>query len=368
MGGRRRQWFFGEPQNSFLPPKKAVIAFGRSSLYNKAMDSTDEAGWLREGRRVLTEAANALQALADRLDGVAWSRAVRLILETSGRVVVTGMGKSGAVGRKLAGTLASTGTPALFLHPGEAVHGDLGMLQPQDVVIALSYSGETDEILAILPTITRLDVPLIALTGRVDSTLGRLAAVALDVSVEREACPMNLAPTTSTTAMIALGDALAVSVMVARRFTTDDYARLHPAGSLGRRLTLRVRDLMRTGDAVAIVSESAPLRDVVFAITQARGGAAIVTDPEGWVGGLITDGDIRRHLLDGGDLLSRLARDVMNPRPGVLDPDMLAAEARQKLSDFHPLPGETAGDAPVVDAERRPLGMLTLKDLDKAGI
>lgn len=332
------------------------------------MNDADETNWLCEGRRVLTEAARALDTVAERLAPAPWAEAVRLILGTTGRVVVTGMGKSGVVGRKLTGTLASTGTPALFLHPGEAVHGDLGMLQPPDVVVALSYSGETDELLAILPSIRRLGVPMIALTGRPLSTLGRLSTVVLDVSVEREACPMNLAPTTSTTAMIALGDALAVSVMVARRFTPDQYARLHPAGSLGRRLTLSVQDLMLTGDAVAIVSQSATLRDVVFAITQAHAGAAIVVSADGILAGLITDGDIRRHLLDGHDLLTRPAQDVMNRNPGVLSPDMLASDAHQRLSEFHPRPGSTVGEAPVVDAAGRPLGMLTLKDLDKAGI
>jgi arabinose-5-phosphate isomerase len=332
------------------------------------MDQTTEKEWLGEGRRVITEAAQALQEVAERLDGESWAVAVELLLNTPGRVVVTGIGKSGAVGRKLAGTLASTGTPALFLHPGEAVHGDLGMLQARDVVIALSYSGETDEVLAILPAIRRLDVPVIALTGRPDSTLGKFAKVTLDVAVAREACPMNLAPTTSTTVMIAVGDALAVAVMVARRFTPDDYARLHPAGSLGRRLTLTVGDLMLTGEAVATVPRAAALRDVVFAITQARAGAAIVLDDGGEVCGLITDGDIRRHLLDDSDLLSRNAQDVMNRAPGVLAPDLLAVDARRRLGEFHPLPGSTVGEAPVVDADGRLLGMLTLKDLDKAGI
>lgn len=332
------------------------------------MDSDDEMTWLAEGRRVLSEAAAALDALAGRLEAAPWAHAVRLLLDAQGRVVVTGMGKSGAVGRKLAGTLASTGTPALFLHPAEAMHGDLGMLQGRDVMIALSYSGETDEILAILPAVTRLAVPLIALTGRADSALGRLATVVLDVSVEREACPLNLAPTTSTTAMIALGDALAVSVMGARGFKAGDYALLHPAGALGRRLTLRVRDIMRVGDALAVVPAQATLRDTVFAITQAHAGAAVVTDDAGRVCGLITDGDIRRHLLDGHDLLTRPSRDVMNPRPGTLGPDLLAADARARLEAFHPLPGNLVGEAPVVDAEGRPLGMLMLKDLDKAGI
>lgn len=332
------------------------------------MVKSEQEKWLSEARRVLNEEAMALQSMAARLTQDAWAAAVSTILGAAGRVVVTGMGKSGAVGCKLVGTLASTGTPALFMHPGEAVHGDLGMMQPGDVVVALSYSGETDEILAILPSIRRLAVPLIAITGRAESTLGRLATVALDVAVEREACPMNLAPTTSTTAMIALGDALAISVMGARPFTHDDYARLHPAGSLGRRLTLRVRDVMRSGDAVAIVTQAMSLRDAIFAITQAHAGAAMVVDHSERLCGLITDGDIRRHLLDDANLLARQAQDVMNRKPGVVGPDLLAAEAREKLAEFHPIPGSTVGEAPVVDHEGRPVGMLMLKDLDKAGI
>ena len=328
----------------------------------------DPEWWLCEGRRVLSEAAAALTALERRLDPDAWTRAVKLLLSTRGRVVVTGMGKSGAVGRKLAGTLSSTGTPALFLHPAEGVHGDLGMLVPEDVMVALSYSGETEEILAILPAIARLKVPVIAMTSRFHSTLGNAAAVFLDISVDKEACPMNLAPTTSTTMMISLGDALAVSLMGARRFTERDYAHLHPAGTLGRRLTLRIADIMRSGDAVAIVPESATVFDAVFAITQAHAGAAIVTDSAGRVAGLIADGDIRRHLLHDRDVLSRPAADVMTRRPGVVAPDLLAVEGLRLLGEFHPEPGSRVGEAPVVDADGRPLGMLMLKDLVRAGI
>ncbi len=333
-----------------------------------AATEQENGDWRREGQRVLTEAARALDALAERLPEDAWTRAVRLILDTPGRVVVTGMGKSGKVAGKLAGTLASTGTPALYLHPAEAQHGDLGMLQPGDVVIALSYSGETEEISAILPAILSFGVPLIALTGQPLSTLGRAATVMLDVSVDREACPMNLAPTTSTTAMLALGDALAVTVMAARRFTPDDYARLHPAGTLGRRLTLRVRDVMRTGDAVAVVGGDARVLDALFAITRAHAGAAIVVDDAGRVAGLLTDGDVRRHLLDHPDLLTRPVASVMNAAPGVIAPDLLAVDGLRRLDDFHPLPGSKAGEAPVVDAAGSPLGMLMLKDLVKAGI
>ena len=272
--------------------------------------------WQAEGRRVLAEAARALDRVAATLDAVAWAEAVRLLRETSGRVVVTGMGKSGKVADKLVGTLASTGTPALFLHPAEGLHGDLGMLQPGDVVIALSYSGETDEMLAILPAIRQLGTPLIAFTGNPSSTLGRAASVVLSVYVEKEACYLNLAPTTSTTAMIALGDALAVTVMGARDFTPEQYARLHPAGTLGRRLTLRVADVMRTEEAIAVVPDTATVLEAMFAITRANVGAAIVTDAQGRVSGLITDGDIRRHLLDDPQLLSRPATEAMTRNPG----------------------------------------------------
>ena len=341
------------------------MLIGGETLYNMCM--TDQEDWQAEGRRVLTEAAQALDTLAARLDGAAWAEAVRLILATPGRVVVTGMGKSGKIAEKMTGTLASTGTPALFLHPAEAVHGDLGMLQSGDVVLAFSYSGETDELLALLPAIRQLGTPLIALTGGTRSTLARAAQVVLDVSVDREACYLNLAPTTSTTAMLSLSDALAVTVMGARRFTPDQYARLHPAGTLGRRLTLRVADVMRTGEAVAVVAERSTVMEAMFAITNAHAGAAIVTDAEGRVSGLITDGDIRRYLLDT-PLLSGAASDAMTRAPGTIRPELLATEGLRRLDEFHPLPGQKAGDAPVVDEDGRPLGLLTLKDLVKAGI
>lgn len=324
--------------------------------------------WLGEGRRVLLEESQALARLADRLESQTWAAAVELIVNARGRVVVTGMGKSGAVGRKLAGTLASTGTHALFLHPAEAVHGDLGMLAPGDVVIALSYSGETDEMSAVLPAIRALDVPVIAITSNTISTLARASAVVLDVSVGREACPMNLAPTTSTTAMIALGDALAMSVMGARGFTEEDYAKLHPAGTLGRRLLLRVADIMQTGENVAVVPENMVMTEVMVAITRARSGAAIVTGGDGRVTGLISEGDIRRHLLADPAMLSRPASVVMTVNPGVVTAGILAVEGLRRLMDFHPAPGSIAGDAPVVDDDRRPIGMLTLKELVKAGI
>ena len=348
---------------SRLPPWGIMAA-----MQDETQILDDPAEWLCEARRVLGEAAAALKALEARLNPDSWARAVRLLLQPRGRAVVTGIGKSGAVGRKLAGTLSSTGTPAFFLHPAEAAHGDLGMLMADDVLLAFSYSGESDEILALLPAVHRLGVPLIAFTGRSHSTLARAAAAVLDVSVDKEACPMNLAPTTSTTAMIALGDALAVSVMVARRFNENDYAHRHPGGALGRRLTLRVADIMRAGDAVAVVSETATVFDAVFAITQAHAGAAIVTDAEGRVSGLIADGDIRRHLLHDRDVLSRPVSAAMTHRPGLIAPHLLAIEGLRRLEEFHPDPGSRVGEAPVVDPEGRPLGMLMLKDLVKTGI
>jgi len=332
------------------------------------MSDIETAEWLSEGRRVLQEASNALAQLSGRLDPHQWTTAVKLILSTQGRVVVTGMGKSGAVGKKMASTLASTGTHALFLHPAEAVHGDLGMLAPGDTVIALSYSGETDELRAILPGIRRLKIPIIAITGNLRSTLAEVSDAVLDVAIGKEACPMNLAPTTSTTAMIAMGDALAIAVMGARRFNEEDYAKLHPAGSLGRRLTLRVADVMRTGENIAIVKRSQTMLETLFAMTEAHYGAAIVVNEDGLLCGLITDGDIRRHLMDDPDLSSRLAGDVMNGTPGVVHPEILAIEGLKRLDDFHPMEGSKAGEAPVVDADGKPVGMLTLKELVRAGL
>jgi arabinose-5-phosphate isomerase len=328
----------------------------------------DTTHWFAEAQRVLDEEASAIRIAADRLDEATIAAAVSLIVSCTGRVVVTGMGKSGAVGRKFASTLASTGTPALFLHPAEGVHGDLGMIADDDVVISFSYSGETDELLAILPAIDRIGVPIISFTGKKYSTLGKSAKVVIDCYVDKEACLLNLAPTTSTTVMLALSDALAIAVMDARRFTAEQYASRHPAGSLGRRLLLRVVDVMRKGDAVAIVPATTLLRDTLFAITKAHAGAAIVVDEAGLVSGFVTDGDVRRHLLDSVDCLARPVSETMNPKPGVIPDNVLAVDGLDLLASFHPDPGARAGEAPVVDADGKPVGMLMLKDLVKAGI
>ncbi|MHB9131942.1 MAG: KpsF/GutQ family sugar-phosphate isomerase [Armatimonadota bacterium] len=315
------------------------------------------------GRSILQQEAQAVNAMAERLSEE-FARAVELILDCEGRVVTTGMGKSGAVARKMAGTLASTGTPALFLHPAEGVHGDLGMVSMGDVLVALSNSGDTDELNAILPAIARINVPIIALTGRADSALGRAATVVLDTSVEREVCPFNLAPTSSTTAQIAMGDALALAIMHYRKFTSEDYARLHPRGALGRRLLLTVGDVMRTGENLAKVQSDVLLKDVLFAITRAHAGAAVVVDTEDKLLGLICDGDIRRTLLEDEDALHKPCSAHMNTTPRTVTPECLAAETLQWMQG----PPRQIGELPVLDADGCVIGMLMLKDLLQAGI
>ncbi|MCC6446599.1 MAG: KpsF/GutQ family sugar-phosphate isomerase [Armatimonadetes bacterium] len=317
--------------------------------------------WICQAQEVLRIEIEALAHLVERLDS-SFTAAVEMILRCKGRVVLAGMGKSGAVGRKIAGTLASTGTPALFLHPAEGMHGDVGMVTAEDVVIALSYSGETEELLAVLPALKRIGARLIALCGNPLSTLAAGSDIALDLSVPREACPLGLAPTASTTAMLALGDALAITVMQARRFTREDYARFHPAGALGRRLILRVADLMRTGEMVSVCRAEATVREVLFSITRAQAGASIVTDLEGKLVGIVTDGDIRRHLLTDENCLSRAAADIMTRRPKTIFPDHLAAESLKVMEEYR------IGEMPVLDAAGRPQGMLNLKDLLKAGL
>ena len=315
------------------------------------------------GREVLHIEAQAVQSLADRLDD-SFDRAVEVLLNCSGRLVISGVGKSGAIARKLAGTFSSTGTPALFLHPTDAVHGDLGTVTAQDVALLLSYSGESDEIVALCPALKRLQVFTLAMTGRPDSTLGRMVDLVLDVAVVREACPHNLAPTASTTSMLAMGDALALAVMVARGFTPDDFALNHPAGALGKRLLLRASDVMRTGDSLAVVSQDAPLREALFAITRAGAGAACVVDANGVMVGLVTDGDIRRRLLQDERALAQPVHEAMNRHFFRLQGNPLAIEVMEK---FQSLPVKI-GDMPVLDEAGRPIGMITLKDLLRMGL
>ena len=329
----------------------------------RAAPGTDDDQALAEsGRRVLDIETRALQALASRLDGD-FTTACRLLLACEGRVVCTGMGKSGHIARKIAATLASTGTPAFYVHPGEAGHGDLGMITDADVVLALSYSGETDELLMLLPVLKRQGNRLVAMTGRPGSTLARQADIHLDVSVPAEACPLALAPTTSTTAALALGDALAVALLEARGFTADDFARSHPAGSLGRRLLLHITDVMHAGDDVPRVDAGATLSQALVEMSRKRLGMTAVVDAEGRLAGLFTDGDLRRTL-DNPALDVRTARiaEVMTRQPKTIGADQLAVEAA-RLMETHKISGLI-----VVDDEQRPVGALNIHDLLRARV
>lgn len=316
---------------------------------------------LAHARAVIELEAQAVAALRDRIDRD-FARACEIILACPGRVVVTGMGKSGHIGGKLAATLASTGTPAFFVHPGEAQHGDLGMIQPQDAVIAISNSGETGEILTILPIIKRLGARLIAMTGNPRSSLARQADVHLDVGVEKEACPHNLAPTSSTTATLAMGDALAVALLKARNFTPEDFARSHPGGKLGRRLLLYVRDLMHSGERIPQVSESAGLREALLEMSSKGLGMTAIVDSSGRLTGIFTDGDLRRALNRGIDVYRARITDLMTRNPKTIGADMLAAEAVAFMQS------NNINGLYVVDAERRILGAFNMQDLLRAGV
>jgi arabinose-5-phosphate isomerase len=323
--------------------------------------SDDTETTIERGRRVLAIEAQAVAGLGQRLDA-GFAAACRIMLACLGRVVVTGMGKSGHVGSKIAATLASTGTPAFFLHPAEAMHGDIGMITGKDVVLALSNSGETEELIAILPVIKRLDVPLIGLTGRGDSTLAKYASVTLDVSVSQEACPLNLAPTASTTAMLAMGDALAVAMLEARGFTPEDFARSHPGGSLGRRLLLHVEDVMRKGDQVPAVTPQTPLSAGLLEMSRKGLGMTTIVDDARRVIGVFTDGDLRRTLDAQIDVHRTPISAVMTANPKVAQPRMLAAEAVHLMETYR----ITA--LPVVDAAGELVGALNVHDLLRAGV
>ncbi|WP_444984764.1 KpsF/GutQ family sugar-phosphate isomerase [Halomonas mongoliensis] len=312
-------------------------------------------------RRTLQIEQQAVAALITRLDA-GFDRACQLILACRGRVVVTGMGKSGHIGGKIAATLASTGTPAFFVHPGEASHGDLGMITPGDVVLALSNSGETAEVTALLPLIKRMGVPLISMTGRPASTLARHAEAHLDAGVEREACPLDLAPTASTTAALALGDALAVALLESRGFTAEEFALSHPGGSLGKRLLLRVRDLMHEGARLPTVPLGSPLRDALLEITRQGLGFTCVVAPDGRLAGVYTDGDLRRTLDQHSDLSGLVVDEVMTAPGRRVPPDMLAAQAVKLMEDHR------ISALAVVDDEGRPVGALHMHDLLSSGV
>lgn len=325
------------------------------------MNRTDTDTLLRHAREVLTTEAAAVGALGVRLDA-GFADACRLMLACRGRVVVMGMGKSGHIANKIAATLASTGTPAFYVHPGEASHGDLGMITGEDLVLALSNSGETTELLTILPLIKRLGVKLVSLTGNPQSTLAQAADVNLDASVAQEACPLNLAPTASTTAALALGDALAVALLSARGFTEEDFARSHPGGSLGRRLLLRVADIMRTGEAIPAVAEGTALSKALMEMTRKGLGMTVIVDKDNHVTGIFTDGDLRRALDREINVHRTVINEVMTRHCATVRAEILAGEAIRVMNE------RRITALPVVNEDQTLIGALHMHDLVRAGV
>lgn len=318
---------------------------------------------LAEAKRVIQVEAEALRNLEASINGD-FERAVEMILNAPGRVVVTGMGKSGLIGQKIASTMASTGTPAFFLHPAEGIHGDLGMIMRGDVVIAISNSGETDEVLRILPIVKRLGASLVTMAGNPNSTLAKSGDVFLDISVKEEACPLGLAPTASTTVTLAMGDALAVALLVSRGFKAEDFAMFHPGGALGRRLLLKVEDIMHGGDKLPLVGKGTLMREALFTITSKGLGITGVTDDAGNLIGVITDGDLRRALGAGLDIINLPASELMKGNPKRISRDELAARALQQMEQYSITSLFVFGDS----TSTIPVGIVHLHDLLKAGI
>ncbi len=323
--------------------------------------AADDAALRKLALAVIETEAAAVSALTARVGG-AFIQACHYMLACEGRIVVTGIGKSGHIGSKIAATLASTGSPAFFMHPAEASHGDLGMITNKDVVLALSNSGETDELTTIVPLIKRLGVPLIALCGNPGSTLARMASVHIDVSVEQEACPLNLTPTSSTTAMLVMGDALAVSLLQARGFTAQDFARSHPAGRLGRRLLLLIDDIMHTGERIPQVREGVKLSQALVEMTKKGLGMTTIVDAHGRLTGVFTDGDLRRTLDQGMDVHTTLIADVMTRDCRSVNSGILAAEALQLMQKYR------INALPVVDAQGKLAGAFNMHDMLRAGV
>lgn len=316
---------------------------------------------LKRAYQVLRIEAEAIGRLRGRLDNT-FLKALDLLYRCKGRVVVTGMGKAGLIGQKISATLSSTGTPSLWLHSAEGCHGDLGRVIKDDVILALSNSGETEELKHFLPIIKKIGAKLISITGNTKSTLAKFSDVVLDASVKREACPLNLAPTASTTVMLALGDCLAVCLLEKKGFKEKDFAFYHPGGALGKQLLLTVGDIMRTGKAAAVVNENMPISKVLLSITAARAGSATVVDKQGRLIGIFTDGDLRRHLGKDEHLARRKVKEVMTRHPTVIKKDRLAAEGLRILEE------KRIDELPVVDDKGRPVGLLDVQDILKAGI
>lgn len=316
---------------------------------------------LKRAKEVITIEANAVKALLKNLDGD-FTKAVMLMAKCSGRVVICGMGKTGIIGRKIAATFSSTGTPSVYLHSAEAVHGDLGQVTKKDILVVISQSGETEETLRLLPAIKKIGVKTIAMTGNMKSSLAKHSDVVLNTSVMKEGCPLGLAPMASTTATLALGDALAACLIDARGFKKEDFAFYHPGGSLGRRLLLKVEDIMRTGQGLALVKENMKVKDVLLTITKARSGCACVVDVKGKLIGFFTDGDLRRHLNLGAAVLTQPVSAVMTKKPTAISKDKLAASA------FDILNTKRIDELPVVDQSNRVVGLVDVQDLLKAGL
>lgn len=316
---------------------------------------------IQEGKRVLGIEARAIASLIDRLDH-RFAEAVDLLYACAGKVVVSGMGKSGLIGQKIAATLAGTGTPAFFVHPAEGIHGDLGMLSRRDTLIAISNNGETEETLKLLPFMKRLNIPVIALTGKLQSTLAKNSEIVLDVSVGEEACPMGLTPTASTTAALAMGDALAIALLQKRGFNEQDFAQFHPGGTLGRRLLLRVRDLMHQGDAIPRVDHQVSLQQAILEMTTKKLGVTAVTDSTHRLHGVITDGDLRRFLERGLDVRTVRAGELASKNPKTIGPDELAARAVQTMEQF------SITSLVVVDEAGQMVGVIHLHDLLRSGV
>jgi arabinose-5-phosphate isomerase len=318
---------------------------------------------LDAARKVIQIEAEAVATMAARLDEN-FANAVEMILACSGRVIVTGMGKSGLICQKMSATMASTGTPTIFLHPAEGVHGDLGMLMKGDVVIAVSNSGETEEITRILPTIKRMGLPLIAMTGNPVSTLARAGDVFLDISIKEEACPLQLAPTASTTVTLAMGDALAVALLLQRGFREEDFALYHPGGALGKRLLLRVEDLMHVGEDVPTVNAKTPLKDALYVISSKKLGITGVVDDQGDLVGVFTDGDLRRKIEQGIEVLNRPIGELMGGKPKRILRTNLAAKSLQRMEE-HQITSLFVFDS---EEDQKPIGIIHLHDLLKAGV
>ena len=315
---------------------------------------------IEQAKKVLKIEAEAISSLIGRIDD-SFVKAVDLVYSCQGKVIVIGVGKSGLIGQKIASTLASTGTPSFFMHPAEGIHGDLGMLSKGDLLIAISNSGESDEVSQILPVVKRMGLPLIAMTGNLSSTLAKAGDAVINISVKEEACPLGLAPTASTTATLAMGDALAVAVLDKRGFEKEDFALIHPGGTLGKRLLLRVSDLMHAGNAIPLVKEDILMKEALFEITSKRLGVTGVVDDKGFMTGAITDGDLRRAMEKGIDILQSKASDIMTRNPKKITVDALAAEALQKMEQH------SITSLFVMDGEKV-AGVVHLHDLLKAGV